>query len=135
MSTLQTPVDPPPGYSAIAPVHGDQQQQQQAIPYPLAAGSSSSSSGHPQHHTTVLVGFSGPSVTPPLVQPHYHHHGHDHHHQPLLLPIYDPRISSTMASATSRARWRFFYSFLWALGIWVTVGVITGGIVIDVRTR
>ena len=40
-----------------------------------------------------------------------------------------------MEQAVSRARWRFVGAFLWAIGIYAACGLITGGIVIDVRRR
>ena len=50
-----------------------------------------------------------------------------------VLPYYDPRSPYMREQAIIRARWRFMEALAWALGIWVAVGIVTGGIVIDVR--
>ena len=53
--------------------------------------------------------------------------------QAALLPYYDPRSPYALEQAVKRARWRFIGAMLWAVGIWVGVGLITGGIVVDIR--
>lgn len=55
--------------------------------------------------------------------------------QALLVPYYDPHSPYMREQATIRARWRFLEAWIWAMGIWVAMGVVTGGIVIDVRRR
>jgi hypothetical protein len=50
-----------------------------------------------------------------------------------FLPYYDTRSPYLHAQAISRAKRRFFGALLWAVAIYVLVGMAAGGIVEDVR--
>ncbi|ORY63801.1 hypothetical protein BCR35DRAFT_308757 [Leucosporidium creatinivorum] len=71
---------------------------------------SSSSAQHP----------AGPSSLPPHL---YHHHEHSHSQE------------SAIQAADRRARRRVLGALAWGFAIWIAVGLITGGIVIDATNR
>ncbi|KAF8607672.1 hypothetical protein BDV93DRAFT_519690 [Ceratobasidium sp. AG-I] len=53
-----------------------------------------------------------------------------------ILPYYNPQAFHTQelfVEAESRARWRFFGAFMWAVFIWVLVGALTGTAVVESR--
>ncbi|KAH8118665.1 hypothetical protein DFH11DRAFT_692710 [Phellopilus nigrolimitatus] len=118
--TIVKPDSPPPAYSAIPSI---------ASPA-LSANQSASSS------------YSQPSLVPAPSGPPFAIHQHNPHtygptpilqQQAALLPYYDPRSPYSIEQAVSRARWRFVGAILWAIGIWIAFGLVTGGIVIDIR--
>lgn len=120
---------PPPAYSTIP-----------SIPSPAPSPtqhSSSTATANPQDSLAAQYAYNNDSGAPGF-QPHAHH-AHAHGPTPIaqqqgaLLPYYDPRSPYSMDQAVSCARWRFIGAILWALGIWVAFGIVTGGIVVDIR--
>lgn len=96
---------PPPSYTVVP----DQDQPSSSYLQPSASPT------QPAQHVY------GPTPIPDAVS------------QGGLLPYYDPQSEYARREAVSRARWRFLKAFLWAMAIWVGVGIITGGIAVDVR--
>ena len=120
---------PPPAYSDIPSIPTDSHSAQ-----PSVAPSTAPSGLNP-----IETPFAGPAF--------HHHNVHSHTfvygptpfpHQSqngvlLPLPYYDPHSPYSMEQAISRARWRFFGALLWAIGIWIAFGIVTGGIVVDIH--
>ncbi|KAI5119599.1 hypothetical protein M0805_005769 [Coniferiporia weirii] len=111
--TTAKPDSPPPAYSSIP-----------TIPSPIQQTASTSHSHphphpHPQPGPAAAHHVYGPT---PIMQ-----------QQGILLPYYDPRSPYSIEQAVSRARWRFIGAISWAVGIWIAFGLVTGGIVIDIR--
>ncbi|THH11932.1 hypothetical protein EW145_g339 [Phellinidium pouzarii] len=110
------PDSPPPAYSTIPSIPSPVQQSESS-PHSLSGSASIPYVTGPFHHQQGTT--YGP--TPILQQ------------QGCLLPYYDPRSPYSMEQAASRARWRFIGALAWAVGIWIAFGIVTGGIVIDIR--
>ncbi|EJD01539.1 uncharacterized protein FOMMEDRAFT_158692 [Fomitiporia mediterranea MF3/22] len=118
---------PPPAYSAIPSIDSTEPSAEQQ----------SASTSH-LHLATTSCANEAAILNATFPQQHPHRaYGPTPIPQQLergvLLPYYDPQSPYAMQQAVSRARWRFFGAFLWALGIWVAFGLVTGGIVIDIR--
>ena len=108
--------NPPPGY--------DQQQQQQG-----QAGPSTPPGGHAQYQSLPLpYTMNGPAYVP---------HASQQQHQQYFAGIPphgggggDPYAAAVQA-ADDRAHKRFWSALLWAVGIWLILGLFTGGITMD----
>ena len=106
---------PPPSYTPVADVAqlGDSEHPHAFTSAPQAPLPHNHIQAHPQAY--------GPTPIPHAVS------------QGGLLPYYDPQSEYARRQAVSRARWRFVEAFVWGVGIWVLVGIVTGGIVVDVH--
>lgn len=114
---------PPPPYSALPSIDSTD-----------ASVERQSGSTDPPLNEATIAGAGG--VFPQQQQPHRAYGPTpipQQLQQGVLLPYYDPRSPYAMQQAVSRARWRFAGALVWALGIWVAFGILTGGIVIDIR--
>jgi len=127
---------PPPTYSAATSApsapnananantdleRGDNHQPFSALngaqPKPLAG-----TSPHPQWGPTPLIPGAGlPPQTAGLWA------------QGLPMPVYDPNSQYSRQMAGRRARRRFFEALFWGVVIWMALGLLFGGIEVDIQ--
>lgn len=109
------PPTPPPAYTNIPSISTVPSQQ---------SNTTTDSATYP---------FPTPQPYTPNAQPHAAYGPTPIVQQDGVLPYYDPRSPYSTEQAISRARWRFFWAMVWAFGIWFALGLVTGGVIIDIE--
>lgn len=112
-SDQDTPPTPPPEYTNVPSIATVPSQQSATTVSETAAYPFPTPQPYIPHHPQAAYGPT------PILQ------------QPGTLPYYDPRSPFATEQAISRARWRFFWAMVWAFGIWIAIGLVTGGVAIE----